>query len=91
LGTQPQFQFEIGFFKSFLVDGKFKGLSNKPLHAKLGPLLWELWSSKNSFHLRARHATQNTSSNIFLENKIKLCHVRKVHTYKGSFGSFHSD
>jgi hypothetical protein len=35
-------------------------------------------------------AAQKTSSNIFLKNKRKLCHVREVHTYKGSFGSFHS-
>jgi hypothetical protein len=32
LGIQLQFQFVIGFFETFLVDGKFKGLSNKPLH-----------------------------------------------------------
>jgi hypothetical protein len=43
-------------------------------------------AQRNSFHLRARRATQKTSLNIFLENKRKLCHVRK-----GSFGSFHSN
>jgi hypothetical protein len=26
-------------FETFLVDGKFKGLSNKPLQARFGPLL----------------------------------------------------
>jgi hypothetical protein len=35
LGTQLQFQFVIGFFETFLVDGKFKGLSNKPLTRKI--------------------------------------------------------
>jgi hypothetical protein len=39
LGTQPQFQFVLGFLEFFLVHGKFKGLSNKPLHARFGPLL----------------------------------------------------
>jgi hypothetical protein len=39
LGTHPQSQFVIGFFETFLVDGKFRGLSNKPLHARFGPLL----------------------------------------------------
>jgi hypothetical protein len=39
LGIQPQFQFVIGFFETFLVDGKFKGLSNKPLHARFEPLM----------------------------------------------------
>jgi hypothetical protein len=29
------------------------------------------------------------SSNFFFKNKRKLCHVRYVHTYKESFGSFH--
>jgi hypothetical protein len=31
---------------------------------------------RNSFHLKVRWATQKTSSNIFLENKRKYCHVR---------------
>jgi hypothetical protein len=31
---------------------------------------------KEFFHLRAVWAMQKTSSNIFLKNKIKLCHVR---------------
>jgi hypothetical protein len=39
LGTQPQFQFVVGFFEKKLVDEKFKGLSNKPLQARFGPLL----------------------------------------------------
>jgi hypothetical protein len=39
LGTHPQSQFVIGFFETFLVEGKFKRLSNKPLHARFGPLL----------------------------------------------------
>jgi hypothetical protein len=30
----------------------------------------------NSFHLRVVRAAQKTSSNIFLKNKRKLCHVR---------------
>jgi hypothetical protein len=38
-GIQPPFQIVIGLFETFLVDGKFKGLSNKPLHARFGPLL----------------------------------------------------
>jgi hypothetical protein len=46
---------------------------------------------RNSFNLRIVRTLQKTSSNIFLENKRKLCHVRLVHTYKGSFGSFRSD
>jgi hypothetical protein len=44
-----------------------------------------------SFHLKARWATQKTSSNIFLANKRKLWYITYVHTYKGSFGSFLSD
>jgi hypothetical protein len=48
-------------------------------------------NEKDSFHLRTGRAVQKSSSNIFLENKRELCHVRKVHTYKGSFGSFHSN
>ena len=43
---------------------------------KIWTLLWELWWSKNSFHVRAMRATQKTSSNIFLENKKELCHAR---------------
>jgi hypothetical protein len=31
---------------------------------------------RNSFHLKAMQAAQKTSSNIFLKNKRKLCHVR---------------
>jgi hypothetical protein len=31
---------------------------------------------RNSFHLMAGRTTQKTSSNVFLENKRKLCHVR---------------
>jgi hypothetical protein len=31
---------------------------------------------RNSFHLRTVRAAQKTSSNIFLENKRKLYHVR---------------
>jgi hypothetical protein len=46
---------------------------------------------KGSFHLRAVWAAQKTSSNIILKNKIKLCLVRYVYTYKESFGSFHLD
>jgi hypothetical protein len=34
LGTQLRFQFVIGFFETFLVAGKFKGLSNKPSHVR---------------------------------------------------------
>jgi hypothetical protein len=32
---------------------------------------------RNSFHLRVGRATQKTSSNIFLENKRKLYHIRR--------------
>jgi hypothetical protein len=46
---------------------------------------------RNSIYLRAVRATQKTSLNIFLENKRKLYHVRYVHIYKESFGSFHSN
>jgi hypothetical protein len=31
---------------------------------------------KNSFYLKAGKATQLSSSNIFQDNKKKLCHVR---------------
>jgi hypothetical protein len=40
---QLQFQFVIGFFETFLVDGKFKGLSNKPSHARFWHFLQKLW------------------------------------------------
>jgi hypothetical protein len=34
LGTLLQFHIVSGIFETFLVDGKFKGLSNKPLYAR---------------------------------------------------------
>jgi hypothetical protein len=34
LGMQLQFQFVIEFFETFLADGIFKGLSNKPSHTR---------------------------------------------------------
>jgi hypothetical protein len=43
LGTQLQFQFLIGFFETFLVDGKFKGLSTKPLYVRFWHFLQKLW------------------------------------------------
>jgi hypothetical protein len=74
------------------VNGKLKGLSNKPDYTQDLDLYCRSYGDqRNSFHLRAGRAIQKTSSNIFFEDKRKLCHVRKVHTYKGSFGSFHSD
>ena len=43
LSTQIWFQFVIGYFETFLVDGKFKGLSNKPPHARFWHYLQKLW------------------------------------------------
>ena len=34
---------------------------------------------------------QKTSSNIFLLKVRELCHSRAIHTYKKTFGSFHSN
>jgi hypothetical protein len=64
---------------------ELEGFSVKLKNTRFGLLLYELdldlycmsyGDQRNSFHLRARWATQKTSSNIFLENIIKLCHVK---------------
>jgi hypothetical protein len=34
---------------------------------------------------------QKTSLNIFLLKTREMCDIREIHTYNGSFGSFHSD
>jgi hypothetical protein len=76
LGIQPRFQFVIGFFETFLVDGKFKGLSKSHYTQDLDLYCRSYGDQKNSFHLKAGQATQKTSSNIFLEIKRKLYHIR---------------
>jgi hypothetical protein len=43
LGRLLQYQFVCGFFETFIVDGDLKGLSNKPLQARFGQFLHELW------------------------------------------------
>ena len=45
---------------------------------------------RNSFHLRTMQVVQKTSLNIFLLKKRKMCNIREIHSYVGSFGSFHS-
>jgi hypothetical protein len=42
LGRLLRFQFECGFFETFLVDGDFNWFSNKPLQARFGNFLHEL-------------------------------------------------
>jgi hypothetical protein len=42
----------------------------------LDPYYRSYGDQRNSFHLRAVWAAQKTSSNIFLKNKNKLCHVK---------------
>jgi hypothetical protein len=68
-----------------MVSRELEGLSVKLKNTRFGLLLYELdldlycmsyGDQRNSFHLRARWATQKTSSNIFLKNKRKLCYVR---------------
>jgi hypothetical protein len=71
LGTQPQFQFLIGFFETFLVDGKFKGLSNKPLHTRFGVMV-----IKEFFLFQGTAGNTKNFFKYFLENKRKLCHIR---------------
>jgi hypothetical protein len=66
----------IQFFENFIVNRELEGLFVKLKNTRLD-LYCRIYSDKrNSFHLRARRAAQKTSSNIFLENKRKLCHVR---------------
>jgi hypothetical protein len=55
-----------------MVGRELEGLSLKLKNARFGPY----GNQKNSFHLRAVHATQKTSSDNFLKNKRKLCHIR---------------
>jgi hypothetical protein len=43
LGRVLRIQFECGFFETFMVDGDWRGLSNKPLHARFGHFLHKLW------------------------------------------------
>jgi hypothetical protein len=43
LGTQLQFQFVIGFFETFLVDGKFKKAFQQVTIARFWHFLQRLW------------------------------------------------
>jgi hypothetical protein len=74
-----------------MVSRELEGLSVKLKIARFGPSFQELWWSKEFFSFEGSAGSTKTSSNIFLKNKKKLCHGRYVHTYKESFGSFHSD
>ena len=53
LDTLLRFQFVYGFFETFLVDGKFKRLSNKPLHARFCHFLHKLRHLLFSFQMKA--------------------------------------
>jgi hypothetical protein len=60
-----------------MVSRELEGLSVKLKNARFGPLYCRSYGDqRNSFHLRAMWAAQKNSSNIFLKNKIKLCHGR---------------
>jgi hypothetical protein len=56
--------------------GNSKGFSTRYYRQDLDLNCRSYGDQRHSFHLRAIWATQKTPSNIFLENKRKLYHVR---------------